>query len=76
MTLCFIALQAPLSMGFPRQEYCGGLPFPSPGDLPNPGMETGSPALQVVSLTVEPPGKCFINVFLVTTNVEHFSCVD
>ena len=76
MTLCFIALQAPLSMGLPSQEYCGGLPFASPGDLPNPGMETGSPALQVDFLTVEPPGKSFINVFLVTNHVEHFSCVD
>ena len=34
-----VAFQAPLSMGFPRQEYCSGLPFPSPGDLPNPGIE-------------------------------------
>ena len=38
--------QAPLSMGFFRQEYWSGLPFPSPGDLPNPGIEPGSPALQ------------------------------
>ena len=37
--------QAPLSMGFPRQEYWSGLPFPSPGDLPDPGIETTSPAL-------------------------------
>ena len=36
--------QAPPSMGFPRQEYWSGLPFPSPGDLPNPGIEPGSPA--------------------------------
>ena len=45
-----IALQADLSMGFPRQEYWGGLPFPSPGDLPYPGIELASPALQVNSL--------------------------
>ena len=76
MTLCFIALQAPLSMGFPGQEYCGGLPVPSAGNLPNPGMETRSPALQVDSLTVDPPGKYFIKVFLVTNSVERFSCVD
>ena len=38
--------QAPLSMGFPRQEYWSGLPFPSPGDLPDPGIELWSPALQ------------------------------
>ena len=40
-----VAYQAPLSMGFSRQEYWSGLPFPSPGDLPNPGIEPGSPAL-------------------------------
>ena len=40
-----VAYQAPLSMGFPRQEYCSGLPFPSPGDLPDPGVEPRSPAL-------------------------------
>ena len=40
-----VAYQAPLSMGFSRQEYSGGVPFPSPGDLPNPGIEPGSPSL-------------------------------
>ena len=45
-----VACQAPLSMGFSRQEYWSGLPFPSPGDLPDPGMEAGSPALQADSL--------------------------
>ena len=49
--------QAPLSVGFPRQEYRSGLPFPFPGDLPNPGIEPGSPALQADSLLSEPPGK-------------------
>ena len=44
-----IAHQAPLSMGFPRQEYWSGLPFPSPGDLPNPGTKPVSPALQADS---------------------------
>ena len=43
------AHQAPLSMGFSRQEYWSGLPFPSPGYLPNPGIEPGSPALQAES---------------------------
>ena len=43
-----IARQAPLSMGFSRQEYWSGLPFPSPGDPPNPGIEPQSPALQVL----------------------------
>ena len=46
-----VARQAPLSMGFPRQEYWSGLPFPSPGDLPNSGIEPRSPALQVDSGT-------------------------
>ena len=41
-----VAYQAPQSMGFSRQEYWRGLPFPSPGDLPNPGIDPGSPALQ------------------------------
>ena len=51
------AYQAPLSMGFSRQEYWSGVPFPSLGDLPNPGTEPGSPALQADSLPSEPPGK-------------------
>ena len=50
------AHQAPLSMGFSRQEYWSGVPFPSPGDLPDPGIEPGSPAFQVDALTSEPPG--------------------
>ena len=54
-----IAHQAPLSMGFSRQEYWSGLPFPSPGDLPNPGIEPRSPPLQADALTSEPPGKCW-----------------
>ena len=48
-----IANQAPLSMGFSRQEYWSGLPFPTPGDLPNPGIEPRSPALQADSLLSE-----------------------
>ena len=52
-----VAYQAPPSMGFSRQEYWSGLPFPSPGDLPDPGIEPGSPAFQADSLTSEPPGK-------------------
>ena len=51
------AHQAPLSVGFSRQEYWSGLPFPSPGDLPDPGIEPRSPTLQVDALTSEPPGK-------------------
>ena len=44
-------------MGFSGQAYCSGLPFPSPGDLPNTQVEPGSPALQTDSLLSEPPGK-------------------
>ena len=51
------AFQAPLSMGFSRQEYWSGLPFPPPGDLPNPGIEPASPALAGRFFTTEPPGK-------------------
>ena len=52
-----IVCQAAPSTGFPRQEYCSLLPFLSPGDLPNPGIKPGSPALQADSLPSEPPGK-------------------
>ena len=52
-----IAYQNPPSMGFSRQEYWSGLPFPSPGDLPDPGIEPGSPALQADALPSEPPGR-------------------
>ena len=52
-----VAYQPPPSMGFSRQEYWSGLPFPSPGDLPDPGIEPGSPAFQADALTSEPPGK-------------------
>ena len=54
------SLQAPLSMGLPRQEYCSGLAFPSPGGLPDPGTRPArpvSPALSGVFFTSEPPGK-------------------
>ena len=52
-----VACKAPLSMGFSRQEHWSGLPFPSPGDLPEPEIEPRSPALQADSLPSEPPGK-------------------
>ena len=52
-----LAHQTPPSMGFSRQEYWSGLPFPSPGDLPNPGIKPRSPALQVDALLSEPPGN-------------------
>ena len=52
-----VAYQAPPSVGFSKQEYWSGLPFPSAGDLPNPRMEPGSPALQADALPSESPGK-------------------
>ena len=52
-----VAQQAPLSMGFSRQEYQSGLPFPPPGTLPDMGIEPASPALQADSLLSEPSGK-------------------
>ena len=67
LTLCdpwSIARQTPLSMGFSRQEYCRGLPFPSPGYLPDPGTEPGSlmsPVLADEFFTTVPPGKAKIN---------------
>ena len=56
--------QAPLSMGFPKQGYRNGFPFPSPGDLPDPGTELASPALQVDSLLIELPGKPLLMIRL------------
>ena len=60
-----VAYQAPLSMGLSRQEYWSGLPFPSPGDIPNPGIEPGSPALQADSLPTELPGKHNLLVMII-----------
>ena len=56
-TLWTVAYQAPLSMGFSRQEDWSGLPFPSPGDLPDPEIEPRPPTLEADTLTSEPPGK-------------------
>ena len=52
-----VAHQVLLSMGFPRQEYWSGLPFPSPGDFPDPGIGPGFPALRSGALLSEPPGN-------------------
>ena len=57
VTPWIVAYQAPPSMEFPRQEYWSGLLFPSPGDLPNPGIKPGSPTLQTDALLSEPPDK-------------------
>ena len=74
-TLWTVASQAPLSMGFPRQEYSSGLQFPAPGDLPNLGIELVSPVSPELAggfFTTEPPGKpsypnrilvLFLNIF-------------
>ena len=56
-TLLTVARQAPLSKGLSSQEYWSGLPFPPPGDLPDPGIKPGSPALQADSLLTELPGN-------------------
>ena len=57
VTLWTVAYQAPPTLGFSRQEYWSGLPFPSPGDLPDPEIEPRSPTLPVDTLPSEPPGK-------------------
>ena len=59
-----VAHQAPLSMGFSTQEYWSGLPFPSPGDLPNPGIKPPTPAFTNGFFTTEPPGKPWIMVII------------
>ena len=60
-----VAYQASLSMGFSRQEYWSGLPFPSPGDLPDPGIEPRSPALEAAALTSEPQGSLLWNTTMI-----------
>ena len=59
-----VAHKTSLFMGFPRQEYWSGLPFPSPGDLSHPEIEPESLALQADSLPTEPPGKPYISIDL------------
>ena len=66
-----VACQAPLSMGFPRQAYWSGLIFPSPGDLPNPGIEPASPALAGRFFTTEPPGKPFF--YFIVANMMNYT---
>ena len=68
-----VAYQAPLSMGFYRQEYWSGLPFPSPGDLPDSGIKLRSPTLQANSLSSEPPRKPTMLLLLLLQS--HVSCV-
>ena len=67
-----VAHQAPLSMGFSRQKQWSGLPFPSLGDLADPGIEPGSPALQANSLPTELQGKTYIiSIYLL---IKHLGC--
>ena len=66
-----VAHQAPPSMGFSRQEYWSRLPFPSPGDLPKPGIEPGSPALPANALTSEPPNNRRSNIIRLTVFKEY-----
>ena len=68
-----VAYRAPPSMGFSRQEYWSGLPFPSPGDLPDPGIEPRSPTLQADPLPSEPPAKPKkLQSFYNATSYSHF----
>ena len=59
---CTVAHQAPLSMGFPRQEYWNGLPFPPSGDLPDPGIKPMPPSLAGGFFTTEPPEKPLVTI--------------
>ena len=68
-----VAYKAPLSMEFSRQEYMSGLPFPSPGDLPDPGIKPRSPALQADTLLSEPPGKLQIICLIPSKRITYFS---
>ena len=75
-TLWTVARQAPLSMGFSRQEYWSGLLFPSPGDLPNPEIEPGSPSLEADALTSEPESLnlfSYMHVYAFLWNLSYFS---
>ena len=67
-----VAYHAPPSMGYSRQEYWSGLPFPSPGDLPDPGIEPRSPALQADALPSELPGKPHI-IYIYNIHFQIFS---
>ena len=77
LTLCdpwTVACLALLSKGFSRQEYWSGLPFPSPGDLPDPGIELGSPALQADSLLSESQGLFVLSICLQIIPEKFFIC--
>ena len=67
-----VACQVPLFMEFSRQEYWSGLPCPSPGDLPDPGIKPRSPALQADSLPSDPPGKPSLSAYPVLNSSHVF----
>jgi len=69
-----VALQAPLSMGYSRQEDWSGLPFPSPGDLPDPGIKPISPALAGRFFTAEPLGKPIVVTTLMSLEMNKTYC--
>ena len=71
MTPWAVVHQVPLSMGSSRQEYCSGLPFPSPGNFPDSGIEPGSPASQADSLLSEAPEGGFLSFESIVIKVEH-----
>ena len=70
MTPWTVAYQASPSMGFSRQEYWSGLPFPSPADLPDPGIKPGSPALQADALPSEPPKTLLMKLKMESEKVD------
>ena len=70
-TLWTVALQASVSMGFYRQEYCNGLVFPSLGYLPYPGIKSTSPALAGGFITAEPPGDPYIKYICIVFSLFH-----
>ena len=79
VTAWTVARQAPLSVAFSRQEHWSGLPFPSPGHLPDPGIEPTSPASPILAgrfFTTKPPGKpkIFTQFFFKETTNNHISC--
>ena len=76
MTPWNVAYQASPSMGFSRQEYWNGLPFPSAGDLPDPGNEPRSPALEADALTSEPPGKSSDYTVEVTNRLKGLNMIE
>ena len=70
-----VAYQTPLSMGFSRQEYWSGVPLPSPGDLPSPGIKPRSPVLEADALSSEPPGKPLVSAIDLLLCCRHVNCL-